>query len=472
MFDVKLVAWILEPTKRSYSLEDLAEEYLGLRLSSLPPGLGAAARALALQEFYPLFRPELKAKALERLYFELELPLSKVLYRMEKTGIKIDVPYLRQLAEDLKEALKGLEAEIFLLAGEPFNLRSGRALSRILFEKLGLPRGKKTPKGTGFSTDVEVLSELASLHPLPAKVLRYRALYKLLSTYVEPLPRMINPSTGRVHTTFHQTGTATGRLSSSDPNLQNIPVKGEEGEAIRKAFVAEEGWLLLSADYSQIELRLLAHFSGDENLKQAFQEGRDIHTACASEVFGVAPLEVTPEMRRLAKVINFGIAYGMSPYGLSKELGIDLKQAKAFIERYFERYPGVRRYMEKMVAQAREQGFVTTLLGRRRPIPDIHSRERAVREFAERTAINTPIQGSGADIIKLAMLRLDQALRKQGLRSRLLLQVHDELLLEVPEEELEQTAPLVRKVMEEVYPLEVPLEVHLAWGKNWAEAKA
>ncbi len=372
----------------------------------------------------------------------------------------------------MREELKALEEEVFRLAGEPFNLRSGKDLSRILFQKLGLPRGKRTPKGTGYSTDVEVLSELATLHPLPGKLLRYRTVHKLLSTYVEPLLRLADPVTGRVHTTFHQTGTATGRLSSSDPNLQNIPIKGEEGDRMRRAFVAEEGWLLLSADYSQIELRLLAHFSGDENLRRAFREGRDIHAATAAEIFGIRPEEVTGEMRRLAKVINFGIAYGMSPFGLSKELGIDLKQARAFIERYFERYPGVKRYMESVVAEARERGFVTTLLGRRRPIPGLRSREKSVREFAERTAINTPIQGSGADLIKLAMLAIDRTLREKGYAARLVLQVHDELLFEVPEGEIEAVKAIVRKEMEGVYPLSVPLKVNLAQGRNWAEAKA
>lgn len=472
LFDVKLAAWLLEPVKKTYELEALSEEYLGVRLSTKLTGSGAAERAYVLQELYRELRPALTQSGLEKLYFEVEVPLARILYKMERFGVKVDLAYLRKLSQRFKEEIKTIEEEIFRLAGEPFNLRSGRELARILFEKLKLPRKKKTPKGTGYSTDMEVLSELARLHPLPERVLRYRTLYKLLSTYIEPLPRLVDPATGRVHTTFHQTGTATGRLSSSDPNLQNIPIKGEEGEAIRRAFVAEEGWLLLSADYSQIELRLLAHFSGDENLKKAFLEGRDIHAATAAEIFGVREEEVTLEMRRLAKVINFGIAYGMSPYGLSKELDIDYKQAQAFIDRYFERYPGVKAYMEGMIEEARDKGYVTTLLGRRRPIPDIKSGERAVREFAERTAINTPIQGSGADLIKLAMLRIDRSLLVGGFKTRLILQVHDELLFEVPEEEIEEVVAIIRKDMEEVYPLSVPLKVNLSWGKTWAEAKA
>ncbi|QJA06978.1 DNA polymerase I [Thermosulfurimonas marina] len=470
LLDVKLAAWLLDPTRRDYSLEGLAEEHLGARLASLD-GKGMGERALALAELGPLLREAVEAAGLGPLLFEVELPLSAVLFRMERVGVRVDRAYLSRLAEDLRQELAELEAEIYRLAGEPFNLRSGRQLSRILFQKLGLPRGKRTPKGTDFSTDVEVLSALAERHPLPERLLRYRARHKLLSTYVEPLLRLADAA-GRVHTTFNQTGTATGRLSSEEPNLQNIPIKGEEGELIRRAFVAEEGWVLLSADYSQIELRLLAHFSGDENLRRAFAEGRDIHAATAAEIFGVSPKEVTPEMRRLAKVINFGLAYGMSAYGLSKELGIDYKQAQAFMERYFERYPGVRRWREEVVEEARKRGYVTTLLKRRRPIPGLAAPERPVREFAERTAINTPIQGSGADLIKLAMLKVDRRLRAEGLKARLILQVHDELLLEVPEEELKQTQEIVREEMEGVYPLSVPLKVNLAWGRNWAEAKA
>ncbi|HFC98529.1 MAG TPA: DNA polymerase I [Thermosulfurimonas dismutans] len=471
IFEVKLAAWLLDPTRKSYLLEELTQEYLGARLPAPEEEKGVGAWALALAQLYPLLREEISRAGMERLLLEVETPLALVLFRMERVGVRVDREYLRRLARELRERLKELEEEAHRLAGEVFNLRSGRDLSRILFQKLGLPRGKRTPKGTGYSTDVEVLSELAKQHPLPERLLRYRSLYKLLSTYVEPLLALADPN-DRVHTTFHQTGTATGRLSSSDPNLQNIPIKGEEGEWIRRAFVAEEGWKLLSADYSQIELRLLAHFSGDENLRRAFLEGRDIHATTAAEIFGIRPEEVTPEMRRLAKVINFGIAYGMSAFGLAKELGLDLAQARAFIERYFQRYPGVKRYMEEKVAEAREKGYVTTLLGRRRPIPGLRAREKSVREFAERTAINTPIQGSGADLIKLAMLAIDRRLAQGGYAARLILQVHDELLLEVPEEEMEEVRELVRKEMEEVYPLSVPLKVNLATGKNWAEAKA
>ncbi len=470
LFDAKLAAWLIDPVRKSYEIETLAEEHLGIRLRRRHEA-GAAERAYALFRLVDELLPLIKEYGLERVLFEIEIPLAKVLYSMEKTGVLVDLKYLSELKASLKRQLAQIEEEIYGLAGQRFNLRSGRELGKILFEKLGLPKIKKTPKGTGYSTDTEVLSELALLHPLPERVLRYRTLYKLYSTYVEPIPQLINSETGRIHTTFHQTGTSTGRLSSSDPNLQNIPVKGEEGKMIRRAFVAPEGSLLLCADYSQIELRLLAHFSGDEALKRAFREGRDIHAAAASEIFGVPQEAVTPEMRRLAKVINFGIAYGMSAFGLSKELKIDVKQASAFIERYFERYPGVREYMRRAVEEAREKGFVTTFFGRRRPIPDIRSREKAVREFAERTAINTPIQGSAADIVKKAMISIHERFEREGHRAKLILQVHDELVFEVPEEEAKEVEEIVRKEMEEVVELEVPLKVNIAVGKNWAEAK-
>ena len=489
--DTMLASYLLDPTRRTHGLDELAEEILGHSMISykevtreLQKGESFArvplekAKEYACEDahvtylLYEYFWPRLKEETLWRVFEEIERPLIRVLARMEMAGIRVDVPYLKKLSEELAEELKRLEEQIFSLAGERFNLNSSRQLAFVLFEKLKLPKVKRTPKKTAFSTDNEVLEELSAYHELPRLVLAYRTLAKLKSTYVDALPKMINPETGRIHTSFNQTVTATGRLSSSDPNLQNIPVRGEEGPKIRKAFIPEEGWLFLSADYSQIDLRVLAHYSEDETLIEAFKRGEDIHRRTAAEIFGVPPEKVTPEMRRMAKTINFGIVYGMSPYGLAKELKIGRREAKAFIERYFERYPGVKRYMERIVEEAREKGYVQTLFGRKRPLPDIKSPNRAAREFAERTAINTPIQGTAADIIKLAMIRIDQILRERGFKTRMLLQVHDELLFEVPPEELEEIEEIVRQQMEGVVTLKVPLEVNLAVGKNWAEAKA
>ncbi len=489
--DTMIASYLLDPTRRTHGLDELAEEILGHRMISYKEVTqellkGESFARVPLKKaceyacedahvtylLYQYFWPKLKEESLWRVFESIERPLIWVLARMEMAGIKVDVAYLEGLSRELAQKLKALEEEIFKLAGERFNLNSSRQLGFILFEKLKLPKIKKTPKKTAYSTDNEVLEELCTYHTLPQLVLRYRTLAKLKSTYVDALPKMINPETGRIHTSFNQTVTATGRLSSSDPNLQNIPVRGEEGTKIRKAFIPEEGYLFLSADYSQIDLRVLAHYSGDETLIEAFKRGEDIHRRTAAEIFGIPPEMVTPEMRRMAKKINFGIVSGMSPYGLAKELKIGRKEAKAFIERYFERYPGVKRYMERIVAEAREKGYVETLFGRKRPLPDIKSPNRTAREFAERTAINTPIQGTAADIIKLAMIKIDEILQKEGFKTRMLLQVHDELLFECPPEELEEIKEIVRQQMEGVVKLKVPLKVNLAVGKNWAEAKA
>ncbi len=489
--DTMVASYVLDPTRRTHGLDELAEEILGHHMisykevtSGLPRGENFAsvpveqAKTYACEDahvtflLYQHFWPRLKEEGLLELYQRIEHPLIQVLARMEMAGIRIDLAYLEGLAQRMAAELKELEERIYALAGERFNLNSSAQLGAILFEKLKLPTVKRTRKTRAYSTDTEVLEALSSQHELPRLVLRYRTLAKLKSTYVEALPRLVNPETGRLHTSFNQTVTATGRLSSSEPNLQNIPVRGEEGLQIRRAFVPEQGWVFLSVDYSQIDLRVLAHYSQDETLIKAFKQGEDIHRRTAAEVFGVPPEMVTPEMRRLAKTINFGIVYGMSAYGLAKELKIGRREAQAFIERYFARYPGVKKYMEEIVAQAREQGFVTTLFGRKRPLPDINSPNRVAREFAERTAINTPIQGTAADIIKLAMITIDQELIRRGLRARMLLQVHDELLFEVPEEELEELKTFVRDSMEKVVELAVPLTVNLAVGKNWAEAKA
>ncbi len=489
--DTMLASYLLDPTRRTHGLDELAEEILGHSMISykevtkeLQKGESFArvplekAKEYACEDahvtylLYQYFWPKLKEETLWSVFEKIEKPLIWVLARMEMAGIRIDVPYLKRLSEELAKKLRELEEQIFSLAEERFNLNSSRQLAFILFEKLKLPKVKRTPKKTAFSTDNEVLEELSVYHELPRLVLIYRTLAKLKSTYVDALPKMINPETKRIHTSFNQTVTATGRLSSSDPNLQNIPVRGEEGTKIRKAFIPEKGFLFLSADYSQIDLRVLAHYSEDQTLIEAFKRGEDIHRRTAAEIFGVPPERVTPEMRRMAKTINFGIVYGMSPYGLAKELKIGRREAKAFIERYFERYPGVKRYMERIVEEARKKGFVQTLLGRKRPLPDIKSPNRTAREFAERTAINTPIQGTAADIIKLAMIQIDRVLQERNFKTRMLLQVHDELLFEVPPEELEEIKEIVRQQMEGVVTLKVPLKVNLAVGKNWAEAKA
>ncbi len=489
--DTMVASYVLNPTRHSHALDELAEEILGHHMisykevtSSLSKDENFAAVPLkkayiyACEDahvtylLYEKLWAQMQEEGLLELYQRIEHPLIQVLARMEMAGIRIDVGYLSNLSKQMAQELKTLEEKIYALAGEKFNLNSSVQLGYILFEKIKLPSVKRTKKTRAHSTDTEVLEALSDQHPLPKLILRYRTLAKLKSTYVDALPRLVHPATGRIHTSFNQTITATGRLSSSEPNLQNIPARGQEGPLIRRAFVPEEGFLFLSADYSQIDLRVLAHYSADKNLIEAFRKGEDIHRRTAAEIFGIAPEEVTSDMRRMAKTINFGIVYGMSPYGLAKELKIGHQEAKAFIERYFQRYPGVKKYMEEIVTQAREKGYVTTLFGRKRPLPDINSPNRVAREFAERTAINTPIQGTAADIIKLAMIAIDRLITQQKLKTRMLLQVHDELLFEVPPEEVEVIQRIVREKMEGVVKLAVPLVVNLAVGKNWAEAKA
>ncbi len=485
--DTMVASYLLDPTRRAHNLDDLAQEYLGHKMISYRElvGKGGSFADVGLEEakiyacedahvtylLHEKMWPLLKEHSLWPLFMEVEIPLIYVLAEMEIVGVKIDLVYLRELSREFERRLLELEERIYSLAGEAFNINSTRRLGSILFDKLGLPRLKKTRKKTGYSTDVEVLEELAALHELPRLILEYRTLAKLKSTYVDALPRMVNPLDGRLHTSFNQTVTATGRLSSSEPNLQNIPVRGEEGTKIRRAFVPEEGHLLLSADYSQIDLRVLAHYSQDQTLVEAFARGEDIHARTAMEIFGVPREMVTSEMRRVAKTINFGIVYGMSPYGLAKELKIGRREAAAFIKRYFERYPGVRDYMQQIVAEARERGYVATIFGRKRYLPDINSPNRAAREFAERTAINTPIQGSAADIIKLAMIEIHRSIKKEEMPAKMILQVHDELLFEIPEPQVEDVARRIVELMETVVKLRVPLKVNVSWGKSWAELK-
>jgi DNA polymerase-1 len=483
--DILLASYLLDPARYEQTLENVALHYLGLNLpgprelAGRPTTAAGLDRDLACQ--YAVHRAEvalnlwhqlqsdLQQEGLWELYTDLELPLLETLARMEARGILLDQEFLRRFGQDLEESMRRLEGEIYDLAGEEFLIQSPQQLSRILFEKMKLTPQKKTRTKTAYSTDMEVLRTLGQESPIAAKVLEYRSMGKLKSTYVDALLNLVDPATGRVHTTFLQSVAATGRLSSRDPNLQNIPVRGELGGQVRQAFVPDHGQVFLSADYSQMELRLLAHFSEDPTLLKAFQDQVDIHRQTAAVVFGIHPELVTPEMRRQAKVVNFGILYGMSGFGLAKQLGVGNRIAHEFIQRYFAKYSRVKAYLEETLAQARKRGWVTTLFGRRRQTPQINSSNRIVRQEAERSAINTPLQGTAADIIKKAMLEVESALKETGLSGRMLLQLHDELLFEVPRSELPDTARLVRRVMEGVVRLKVPLTVDLRAGDNWGE---
>jgi DNA polymerase-1 len=483
--DILLASYLLNPVRFEQNLENVALHYLGV---NLPGPRELAGRPLAAQDLapelacryggeraetalrlWPLLEGDLKKEGLWELYAGLELPLLAVLARMEARGILLDQEFLQRFGQDLEREMQRLEKEIYQAAGETFLIQSPQQLSRILFEKLKIAPQKKTKGKTAFSTDSEVLQNLAPEVPIAAKVLEYRSLGKLKSTYVDALLRLVDAASGRVHTTFLQSVAATGRLSSRDPNLQNIPVRGELGSQIRQAFVTPQDSIFLSADYSQMELRLLAHFSQDPVLLKAFQEGVDIHRQTAALVFGIHPELVTSEMRRQAKVINFGIIYGMSAFGLAKQLGVGQRLAQDFIHRYFSRHSRVKAYLEETLEEARRQGWVTTLMGRRRQIPQINSSNRILRQEAERAAINTPLQGAAADIIKKAMLQVEPALRQEGLSAKMLLQIHDELLFEVPAGELAATARVVRRIMEEVLLLQAPLVVELRSGENWGE---
>jgi DNA polymerase-1 len=422
------------------------------------------------------FEPDLALAGVDRLFREVEMPLLPVLARMERAGIRVDVEALLRMSASLDARAKALEAEIHAAAGEPVNLRSNGQIGVLLFERLrlhevaGRRRARRTEKGTGYSTDERTLAELAEAHPIPRKLLEWRAVTKLKSTYVDALPAYVHPRTGRVHTTFHPTGAATGRLSSSDPNLQNIPIRGEEGRAMRSAFVAEPGHELLSADYSQVELRLLAHLADDPGLRAAFASGEDVHRATASRVFGVAPAEVTPELRGRAKAVNFGVVYGMGAQALAQNTGVTFEEAEAFIDAYFRAYPNVLAWEERTIGEARRRGYVTTLLGRRRPIPEITSDDSRMRSAAERVAVNTPIQGTAADMIKIAMISIDRRLAQEGLRTRMLLQVHDELVFEVPDGEKARVSELVATEMAGALDLSVPVVVDVGVGATWADA--
>ena len=459
--DVALAAYLADPGHNSYALADLSKRYLA---STLPTDCENIA-LLAVQ-----LREQLKEYEQLALYEELELPLAPVLAKMELSGITPDMELLAQLNEDMTARIAQLEKQAMEQAGEEFNLKSPKQLGIILFERLQLPVIKKTK--TGYSTDAKVLEALEGKHPLIATILEHRKLAKLQSTYLDGLKPLVNAKTGRIHTHFQQTVTVTGRLSSTDPNLQNIPTRTEEGKQIRRIFVPGAGYdYLMSCDYSQVELRILACIAHDELLLDAFRHGQDIHARTAAEVFGVPLAEVTHEMRSRAKAVNFGIVYGISDFGLAKQLDVGRKEAAGYIESYFARYTGVKKYMEDIVAKAREQGYVSTLMGRRRYLPDIRHSNFNLRSFAERTAINTPIQGTAADIMKKAMIDVECALEQAGCKSRILLQVHDELVLEVTEDERERVAELVRETMQAAASLEIPLLADVNFGKNWAETK-
>ncbi len=489
-FDTMVASYLLEAGRRNHNLDDLAQTYLHHETIKISELIGSGKEQRRMDEvpvrrvadyagedawlplrLRPILAQQLRDAELVSLLDALELPLIEVLVELEYNGIKVDVARLAELSRRYGQRLETLEREIHQMAGRPLNIASPKQLQELLFTELKLPVIKKTAK-TGPSTDAEVLEELARVHPLPAKILEYRQYAKLKSTYVDALPEMVCPDTGRVHASFHQAVAATGRLSSSDPNLQNIPVRTQEGREIRSAFVpGQEGWLLMAADYSQIELRVLAHFSGDARLSEAFARDEDIHVRVAGQVNGV-PLEaVTPEMRRAAKAVNFGVIYGQSPFGLARALGIDQDAAAKFINSYFEGYPGIEEFLDRVLAKCRENGYVTTILGRRRTISGVREGAGRQRNLAERTAVNTVIQGSAADLIKLAMVAIHRRLRRERLPARMLLQIHDELIFEVPSDQLHYLAGLVTEEMVGVYALNVPLKVDIKAGPSWAAAE-
>jgi DNA polymerase-1 len=487
LYDTMLASYLANPAAKSHGMDSLAAELLDYRTISYSEVAGSGKKQVGFEEvdveratvyagedaditlrLYEKLRPMVAEQQQEKLFNEVEMPLLEVLVDMEQAGIRIDPDFLGSLSAEMEKKLAVLEQQIHELAGGAFNIGSPKQLGEVLFERLGLPKGKKTK--TGWSTDVEVLNNLAENHSIAAKILDYRSLAKLKGTYTDALPKMIHPETGRIHTSFNQAITATGRLSSSDPNLQNIPIRTEEGRRIREGFIPSSGCVLLSADYSQVELRILAHMADEPALKEAFARGEDIHRRTASEVLGLFPEMVTDEQRRQAKAINFGVIYGMSAFGLARQLGIGRREAQQFIDTYFERYPRIRTFMDCCINEARARHYVTTLLGRRCAIPEIHSKNAAVRGYAERNAINYPVQGSAADIIKVAMVSIARRLAEKKMKTRMLLQVHDELVFDVPREERDEVSALVRKEMEGAVKLSVPLLVEIGSGRNWREA--
>ena len=485
--DSMVASYVINPSRYRHNLDDVALDWLNHKMISFKDVAGSGKKQITFDfvELEPateyacedsditrmlseLLLPEVKSGGFDELFRDMEMPLVKVLAEIEMAGVKIDSQRLGVLSKEFHARLDEIRQRIYSLAEVEFNINSPKQLGEVLFEKLGLPVLKKTK--TGYATDVGTLTELAHMHPMPEAVLEYRSLAKLVSTYVDSLPELINPATGRVHTSYNQTVTATGRLSSSDPNLQNIPIRTEEGIRIREAFVGEPGCKILAADYSQIELRILAHMSGDAMFTEAFLKDEDIHARTAAEIWGSEGTAVDAQQRRDAKVINFGIIYGMSAFGLSQQLGIAPKKAQEYIDQYFLRYSGLQAFFGNLLDNARANEYVETLMGRKRFVPEINAKNQQVRKFAERTAINAPIQGTAADLIKIAMLNIYPRLQAEGLKSRMIMQVHDELVFEVPEKELESMARLVREEMEGVYKMSVPLKVDIKWGDTWRDA--
>ena len=460
----QLYSYLLRPTTANHNFADII-----FRQFNVPIGGGAGERADCLQRLAPVLRKEVEAQALDGVYEKIDLPLAGVLAEMERAGILVDPDALAKMSHSMEKEVRRLEKEIWKLAGSEFNVNSPTQLAEILFDKLNLQPPMRRGKGKVRSTAADILEEMKEQHELPGKVIEYREIAKLKSTYVDALPKLIHPETKRLHTSFSQTGTATGRLSSSDPNLQNIPIRSELGREIRAAFVAPERQILLSADYSQIELRIMAHFSKDPVLTAAFRNGEDIHARTAQEVFGVGPMAQTAEHRRAAKAINFGIIYGLSAFGLAQQLGIEQKEASQFINAYFTRYRGVKQYLDNVLVETRKTGVAKTLFGRIRPIPEINSPQVQLRNFAERTALNSPLQGTAADLIKMAMISIDARLKKEKLAAKMILQVHDELLFELPAKEKGKLEKLVKEEMEGVYKLAVPLVVEIGTGPNWRD---
>jgi len=470
--DSAVAAYLLNPARSAYRLEDLCMEAFGAEPPVRPapdaaePGPALGERARWTLRYWAHAAAELRERDLWAIYAEVERPLVPVLARMERHGVRVDPGRLEEFAKELERDLDNLTREIYQLAGEEFTIASPKQLGQILFEKLKLPALRRTK--TGYSTDADVLTELAVGHPLPAKILEHRTLAKLKGTYADALPLLVNPATGRIHTTFNQLVAATGRLSSQDPNLMNIPIRTELGRRIRAAFIPEEGWRFVAADYSQIELRILAHLSGDPAIIESFRRGEDIHTRTASEVFKVAAGDVTPLQRTIAKSANFAILYGVSAFGLSQATKIDQKEAQRYISDYFATHPSVRAFIDSTLAEGRERGYVSTLLGRRRYLPDLRSGNPVARNAAERMAMNAPVQGSASDMIKIAMVRVDRALAERRLRARMLLQVHDELLFEAPPAEVAAVEALAREIMESALPLDVPVVVDVKTGTDWS----
>ncbi|MEJ2049794.1 MAG: DNA polymerase I, partial [Calditrichota bacterium] len=489
VFDTMIAAYLLKPEARSYKEDYLSLEYLGYQMQPIEELIGRRGKnqktmaEVSIEEVTPyaaedadialqlthILQGKLKDNELDNLFKDIELPLIHVLAEMEYTGVYLNREFLQKMSADLQIELERLEKQIYAAAGKEFNINSPQQLSTILFEDLGLPPIKRTK--TGYSTNAQVLTELQKVHVLPGMILDYREVAKLKSTYVDALPALIHPETGRVHSSFNQTVAATGRLSSSDPNFQNIPIRTEQGRAIRHAFVPESDEnYILAADYSQIELRLMAELSGDPTLRKAFENQEDIHTSTAAVIFDVAPENVAPEMRRKAKVVNFGIMYGAGPYRMSNELGISVEDGQQLIDNYFNKYPGINKYITDTLAEAREKKYVSTLLGRRRYLPDIDAANRNVREAAERAAINMPIQGTAADMIKLAMIQVQQEMEYRRMKSRMILQIHDELVFEVEAAELEDLRALVKKTMEGALSITVPIRVDIGVAKDWYDA--